>query len=400
MRILHLSPTFPPRTFGGVTREAFLLSKYLADKGHEVTVYTTDVGNAERSRLPAVSITPNMNGIEVHYFRNMSNLLAFRHRIYLSKGILSSIRRELNKFDVVHIHAFRSFHDVIVHHYSKKYDIPYVLESHGATPRMGGLLKRSSKCLFDVTVGHRILSDACKVIALTQTEADQYKSMGVDEDRIEIVPNGIDLSEYVSMPQKGGFRRKYAITQTEKIILYLARIHSIKGPDLLVRAYASLSKDLDNCRLVIVGPDEGYLSTLKRLINDLEIGPKVLLTGPLYGKDKLEAYVDADVYVLPSVYETFPVSVLEACACGTPVVVTDRCGIADLIDQEAGLKVPYDENQLRKAIGMILSNADIRKQFGDNGRNLVRMQFSWQKLVPQIEKIYADCIANRDSSKH
>jgi len=233
-----------------------------------------------------------------------------------------------------------------------------------------------------------VLKDASRVIAVTRTEAEQYKSMGVSEDKIEIIPLGIDLSVFDSLPERGEFRRKYGLGNDQRIILYLGRIHKIKGLDLLAKAFADLSQASNNIKLVIVGPDNGYLPSLKKLITDLEISDKVLLTGPLYGQEKLKAYVDADVYVLPSYYEIFSVTVLEACACGTPVIVTDRCGLADVISGQAGLVVPYDKEQLSNTILHMLSDDKMRRDFSEKGKLLVRQKFNCDKMAEQVERVY------------
>jgi glycosyltransferase involved in cell wall biosynthesis len=253
--------------------------------------------------------------------------------------------------------------------------------------------KQRLKRVYDQVWGNNILKDASKVIALTRTEADQYKKMGVDENKIEIVPNGIDLSEYDNLPERGEFRRKYLIRDDEKIILYLGRIHKIKGVDLLVKAFADLIKESDDVRLVIAGPDDGFLSTLSGQIEDLKIDDKILFAGPMYERDKLEAYVDADVYVLPSVYETFPVTVLEACACGTPVIITDRCGIVDIVER-VGHVVEYEYGgaQLRDAVFEVLSDDGLRRRFGEEGQRLVRAEFGWDGIVKSVEELYKDCI--------
>ena len=130
-------------------------------------------------------------------------------------------------------------------------------------------------------------------------------------------------------------------------------------------------------------------------MGELKISDKVLFTGPLYGEKKLEAYVDADVYVLPSVYETFPVSVLEACACGTPVIVTDRCGIADVIDGQVGLVVTYDKNQLQDALQRVLSDDQMRQRFGNGGKSLVREKSNWSKITELMESVYLSCLSSR-----
>jgi glycosyltransferase involved in cell wall biosynthesis len=108
----------------------------------------------------------------------------------------------------------------------------------------------------------------------------------------------------------------------------------------------------------------------------------------LYSTKRLEAYVDADVYVLPSTYEIFGITILEALACGTPVIVTDRCGIADVIDGKAGLAVPYDKDRLSDAILRMLSDDKMRQQFREKGKLLVRERYNWGKIVEQVEGLY------------
>lgn len=389
MKILVVSSTFPPRKFGGMTASSYMLAKNLVKKRHEVTVYTTDI-NDRYSRIPDIKGVKNIDGIEVHYFKNLSNWLASL-RFYSPIGMMAAIKRELSKFDIIHLNEFRSFQSIIVHHYAKRYGVPYVLQARGSLPRI--MAKQKLKQIYDILWGYRLLRDASKVIALTQIEAEQYKSMGVSQDKIEIVPNGLDLAEFENLPERGEFRKKWRINNSQKIVLLLSRIHKIKGPDLLARAFAALLKDFENTKLVIAGPDDGYLPMLKKLIKELKIEEKVLLTGLLQGRDKLEAYIDADVYVLPSVYETFPVAVLEACACGTPVIVTDRCGIAGMIDGQAGLVVPYDKDQLRDALLHMLNDDKMRLQFGEKGKQLVHEKFNWGEIVRQVEDIYESCVS-------
>ena len=390
MNVLLISSTFPPRRFGGITASSYILAKSLVARGHKVTVYTTDI-NDRYSRIP--DGVRSINDINVHYFKNISNWLAFK-RLYTPIGLIKPIRKELSNFDIIHLNEFRSFQSIIVHRYAMKYHIPYVLQAHGSLPRI--MTKQRLKKLYDILWGYRLLRDASKVIALTKTEAEQYRSMGISEDKIEIVPNGIDLAEFDNLPQRGEFRRKWGINNNEKIILYLARIHKVKGPDLLAKAFACLAEELNNVKLVIAGPDDGYLATLKELIKELDIEEKILFTGPLYGRDKLEAYIDADVYVLSSIYETFPISVLEACACGTLVIVTDRCGISNIIDGQAGLVVPYDEDALGKAILSLMNDDKKRQELGEGGKLLVREKFNWKNIAERVEGIYENCM----SSKH
>jgi glycosyltransferase involved in cell wall biosynthesis len=386
VKILQVTNFFKPSwESGGPARVAYEISKKLIERGHEVTVYTSD---GFKSRLDVKkNELVDIDGIKTYYFRNLSRYLARKMVLSIPYYLPIVARKEIRYFDVIHIHEHRTVLAVVVRHYAKKYGVPYVLQAHGSV--LPFFQKQGLKKIFDLSFGYKILRDASKIIAVTKMETEQYKKMGVDEDKIEIVPNGIDLFEYDNLPKRREFRRKYLIRDDEKIILYLGRIHKIKGIDLLVNAFADLVTELDDVRLVIVGPDDGFLSALKRQIEDLKIGDRILFTGPLYERDKLEAYVDADVYVLPSVYETFPVTVLEAWACGTPVIITDRCGIADIVDK-VGCVVEYDKGKLRDAISKVLSDEGLRRRFGEEGRRLVREEFGWGEVVKKVEEVYEE----------
>jgi len=383
MRILQVIPFFyPAEAYGGPVPGAYHLSKELVRRGHEVVVYTTDtLDSSTRQKASYLEI----QGVKVHYFRNLSNSLAWR-RLFFAPGMICQLRKEIKTFDVIHLQDYRNFQNTVIHHYARKYNVPYLLQAHGSV--VAFFQKRTLKRIFDWVWGYKILKDAAKLIALTPLEVEQYKSMGISDDKIKIVANGIDLSEFENLPQIGEFRKKYGIENDQKIILYLGRIFRSKGLELLANAFANILKDFSEVKLVITGPDDGFLPTLKKLIKEHKIEEKVLFTGPLYGRDKLEAYVDADVYVLPSIYETFPITVLEACACGLPVVVTDRCGIADIINGQVGLVVPYDRNQLGDTVLRMLTDDKIRQQFGEKGKALVREKFDWSKIVEQLEDIY------------
>ena len=381
-----ISGVFPPRGFGGITAVSYTLAKKLVERGHEVTVYTTDVGDDLHSRLN-VQDTKIIDGIDVHYFRNISNSLAFTHRLFLPIGMVSAIRKDIINFDIIHIHGFRGVKDVITHHYASKYNIPYILQAHGSV--LPFFQKQKLKKIFDIFFGYRILKDASKVLAYHQIEATQYQNMGVNMNKIEILTSGIDLPKNENMPERGNFKKKYSIGDNEKVILFLSRIHKIKGLDLLINAFADLTKKLNNVRLVIAGPDDGYLSTINNLIKSLGLESKILIPGFISVNDKIAAYVDADVYVLPSRYDTFPTTVLEACSFGTPIITTDQTGIRDLVNNNVGYVVPFDKNQLCNALLKILTNEELRYYFGERGKKLIKEKYSWDKIVEQLEKIYS-----------
>jgi len=389
MKILQVLPYFVPAwDYGGPLQVCYALSKQLVTRGHEVTVYTTDALNAkERVKQREETI----DGIKVKRFANLSNTVAYKHHICLSLGMLSAMK-ELRSFDVIHMHEYRTLQNTLVHHYAEKYHVPYVLQAHGSLPRI--MTKHRLKKLYDSLGGYRLLRDAARVVALTEAEARQYKNMGVTEGKIKIVPNGINPSDFDSLPSRGEFRKRYGLSDNEQIILYLGRIHETKGIGLLVRAFAGLTKEMEGVRLVIVGPNDGYLDTLTRLTASVAVSDKVLFTGPLYGAGKLGAYVDADVFVTPSFYG-FPVTFVEACACGVPIVTTEKGDKLDWIHNQAGYVVEYDESQLKDALAAVLTNRVLAQQFQENGRKLVRQRFAWSRIVEGLEQIYLEVTAMR-----
>lgn len=288
MKILQVIPAFAPK-FGGAVNSTYITSQKLAERGHEVTVLTTDYQFDS-------SYAQQLKNVEV---------ISIKSTFYLSKFVYSPLLKDwlsenLLKYDIIHMQGYRSYQNAIVSDYALKLNIPYILQARGSV--LPFFEKQYLKISFDAIWGNRILKNAACCIALSKTESDQYEKMGVPENKIVIIPNGIDISQYADLPPRGQFRSKYGIPENERIILFLGRIHKIKGIDLLVASFSQLCSDMKDVKLIIAGPDGGYLSQIQQKIHELRIENDVIFTGPLYNKDKLEAYIDADIYVLPSRY--------------------------------------------------------------------------------------------------
>lgn len=388
MKILQVIHAFVPAwDYGGSMRVCYGVSRELAARGHDVTVYTTDALNSKERVKEREEV---IDGIKIKRFRNLSNDIAYNQHLFTSAGMIPAIRSDLKYFDIIHLHEYRTIHNVIVHYYAKKLSIPYLLQAHGAIPRVAA--KQRLKHIYDAIWGYKLLRDASSVIALTEAEAEQYHRMGIGEDKIRIVPNGVDPVEFANLPQREEFRTKYGLNENEKIILYLGRIHQTKGVDLLVRAFASLAREIDSAKLVIVGQDEGCLCELTELAQDLGVSDKILFTGPIYDRNRLEAYVGADVFVTPS-FLGFPITFVEACACGTPIITTQKGDSLDWIHNQVGYVVSYDENELRDAMVKVLTSRDLAQQFGENAGRLVRERFTWSRITDGLEHIYLEAQA-------
>jgi glycosyltransferase involved in cell wall biosynthesis len=384
MKILQVSNFFA-KVHGGSAEVPYQISKTLAEHGHQVTVFTSDLGMACNSSSPP--------GVAVRAFRTWLQLAGFN----VTFGISKAAKQIVKDFDLIHMHNYRTFQNVIVYRYAKKYRVPYIVQAHGSigTYFQKGIFKK----IFDIIIGYRMLRGAAKVFAVTEFEAQQYVKIGVSREKIVQVPHGIDLEEYGSPLETGVFRKKFGLTGKDKIILYLGRLNRIKGLDILAAAFAGLVEKRQNVKLVVTGPDDGYLPAIKKKITDLNLGDCVIFTGALYGREKLQAYTDADVYVLPSSYEIFGITILEAWACGKPVIVTDRCGLADDVKDKGGIVVQYSAPPLRNALAKLLDDTELGRRYGRQGRQMVEERFNWQKIAGQVEKTYQEIVAERQAGR-
>ncbi|MBA7599969.1 D-inositol 3-phosphate glycosyltransferase [subsurface metagenome] len=403
MKILQVTPVFKPLwESGGIARAAYEISRSLAERGHDVTVYTTN-RSLYNTNLPTNKVL-YLEGMKVYYFENLRKYFPAKNPPPPLPYYLPFIaRKEIKQFDVIHIHDYRTMLAVIIHHYAKKYNIPYVLQPRGSLPRIS---KSKQKQLFDALFGWAIINDASKIIASSKIESEQYLDVfnDIDLEKVVHIPNGIDLETYQNLPKKGEFRRKYSIAEDKKVILFLSRIHKRKGADFLIEAFNKLKNELEGVKLVIAGPDVGYLDKLKLIVNKLNIEDDVIFPGPLYEKDKLEAYVDADVFVLPSKdrYESFGNVVLEACACDTPVIVTNNCGVSEWMINDGGRYlvecVECNKIQIYNVLYKILTDEDKRKHMSKYAKKFVR-KFSWGNIIQKYEMVYKS-LANYKEKHH
>ena len=394
MKILSVIPYFyPAEFFGGPVKIAFDLGRELAKRGNEVFVYTSDALDLN-NRVKKKEI--EMEGMCVHYFKNLSMFSVKTSKLFLTPEMYKQLYLDLSSsgsFDIIHVHEYSTFQNIIVRQLAKKYSVPYVLQAHGSLPIIG---REGRRWLFDVFFGHRLLKDAARVIALNRMEVDQYYLAGVPAEKIALVPNGIDLSQFADLPLRGCFRRKFGLDENKRIVLFLGRLNKIKGLDTLAIAFKKVTAESKNVILVIAGPDDGYLNSLKNLVSSLKIVDNVLLVGPLYGDDKLSAYVDADVYVLPSAYETFPVTILEAYACSKPVIASNVGSLNNLVlEGVTGLLVEAGSaDKLARSIISLLNDSKKAREMGLNGRRLVYENYTTEKVADMFEAIYNSIICS------
>jgi len=377
MNILQVIPYFTPKR-GGDVNVVYNLSKGLKKMGHNVTIATTDFEfDGEYAN--------SLEGIDVIPFKCLVNV----GLMLFSPGMKKWLKEEIGNFDIIHLHDFRSYQNNIVYRYSKKFSIPYVLQPHASTPRM--VQKKRLKWLYDRFFGYDLMQGASVVIAVSDEESKHDIEMGANTRKLSVVYNGMDIEKYNDLPQNGEFKSKYGIN--DKIILYLGRIHKLKGIDFAIKAFSELVKEMDNIVFVIAGSDDGYKSELEKLIDELDLRNKVIFTGYVEEADKLSAYVDADLFVHTVLYMGgVGIAPFESILCNTPVIVTGGCG--ELIKEiKCGYLVKYgDVNELKEKMKYVFDHQNKAKQLVENGKNYIHENLAWDDVVGKIEKLYSEIV--------
>jgi glycosyltransferase involved in cell wall biosynthesis len=375
-------PFFSHKLGGSVT-VPYELSKELAKRNHEVTIITTDWGFDQQ-----YADTIRDEGVNVIPFTCVANFGLFLY----SPSMKIWLEKNLNEFDIIHLHNYRSYQNGVVRSFAVKLGIPYIIQAHGSV--LPFFEKQTLKKMYDFVWGNKILLHASKLIAVSKVEKEQYVKMGVPEDKIEIIPNGFDLSKYEILPKRGTFRKKFGIEPNEKMVIYLGRLHKRKGIDFLIKGFAENRLQHPNTKLIIAGPDNGFLCYLKSQVTELKLSNSVMFTGFLSETEKIEALVDADLFVNPGTLEIFGLVPFEAIMCGTPVIVADDCGCGEIIrEADCGYLVTFgDTAGLNTKINEALRNIPLAEEKVLQGQQYIKGCLTWNTSILKFEKLYEDCL--------
>ena len=376
LNILHITPYYAPAwSFGGVVSAVTGLTSAQAAQGHRVTVLTTDaLDHATRSRIARETL----NGVHVIRVRNLSHWA--RIRLNLSSPLeLPNVFRELEP-DVVHVHELRTVENLLIPHRA-----PIILSPHGTLSLDTGrtMIKRG----WDAVLGKTLLRKIDHIVALTAAEADEargvWQMINVPLPPVSIIPNGIAADFAV----KGDLRERYNLG-AGTVILFLGRLHERKGLQFLTPPFAQIAAQDDDARLLIVGPDEGMLTTLQQMVAQHNLTDRVVFTGMLTGADRSAALATADIFVLPAVGEGLSMASLEAMSAGLPLIVTPGCNLPDIEARGAGLLVERSSDALMQALRTLIADPQRRHTMGEHGRLWVRDVFAWPRVVAQVEAVY------------
>ena len=347
-KILIATWTFYPAwSYWWIARVMFDLSKQLANDGYSVDVITTDVfdKNSRHNR-----IQDDVDWIHIYYFKNLSNKLANIWKMPLPIHLCKWLKTNIQKYDIVHIWDFRNIFNLIIYIYCKKYNIPYVLSPFWSVPFKFDL-RWIIKKVFDIIWSKRFLKQAKYITVQTQSEYNEIFKYSGRQENIKLIPLMIDYEKFKNVPERWIIRKKYAISETAKVLLFVGRLHEYKATDMMIECFYEYQKAINDSYLIIVGRDDWYESKLKDLTKKLWLWKKVIFAGSVYYPENTSYYVDADIYFMtPSHWEETSTASLESLACWTPCIVTEQADIPFINEYNAWKVVKYDKDTIIKAL--------------------------------------------------
>lgn len=386
MKILHSFILFSVEVGGGTSDLIYKICKAQAKSGLKPTVLSGSYAFDQE-------LADSLKGVDFHVEKTYLHKQGFS----LMPGLVLWCRNNLHQYDVVHMHVYRTFQNLVLYYYCRKYNIPYVMDAHGSVPYF--TKKNFIKKKFDKFIGKSILKNASVLLAETEVGVDEYVNLDktINKDQVVILSPPFDTDEYLQLPKKGDFRKKYNISLDEKVISFLGRVHYIKGNDFLIKGFAEFAKSNQNSKLVIIGPDDGHMLECKEIVEDLGIKDRVVFTGFLGGEYKNSALVDSDIVVQLSRQEQGAWAPLEAVLCETPIVVTRHTGTGeDIKRMNAGYLVDFDDvSGLSDIFINIFDNYDLAMEKTLKAKQYIEQHLSFNYRVREYTDIYNNSIENK-----
>ena len=394
MKILMLTWEYPPRVVGGIARVVYDLSRTLLKDGHDVTVVTYKEGDAPYFE--------DDKGVKVYrvdnYMINPNNFIDWIMQLnfnLITKA--NELIAEQGKFDVIHAH------DWLVAYAAKtlknSYNIPIVATIHATeSGRNSGIHDETQRYINDTE--WMLTYEASEVIVNSNyMKSELQRLFGLPYEKINVVPNGVNLNLFNGIERDYNFRRKFAM-DNEKIILFMGRLVYEKGIQHLIAAMPKILNGYHDAKLVICGKG-GMMDELKAEASSLGISQKVYFAGYMNGKDVQRMYKAADIAVFPSTYEPFGIVALEAMLSENPVVVSDIGGLNEIVQhRENGMKTYCgNPNSIADSILELLYDHKLCADIVKKAKNKVRNEYNWSKIAQDTHFAYQKAICQSVAEK-
>ena len=370
MKILHVIQNLEKEKGGGVTARNLKLIEYLEKKNNKN--YTLSLKSNFKNNSKEDFIDNNRN----------YSLGYINERFPLPFPNIFKIAKLVRNADVVHLTSFWTLLNAYVYIFCKLFSKNYVICPAGALIIFGR--SKTIKYIYYQIIGKHIIKDCSAIISITKTEKQQFIERNIPLSKIFNIPNGIDInsnsSDELCHLNNLNFKNK------KPYILFIGRLHFIKGPDLLLKAFNSIADKIPYHNLIFAGSDEGMGKELKKEAKNSRFADRIHFIGFISGSEKDNLYKNADLLVIPSRSEAMSLVVLEAALHGLESIFTDQCGLNELSNRNLGKCVKVDSNEISNSIinhiksKKTLKNLELIEYVSNN--------FNWDKVSNKYIKVF------------
>ncbi|MCQ6963415.1 glycosyltransferase family 4 protein [Methanolobus chelungpuianus] len=366
MKILRVAADLYPNVVGGVGLHAHEMSRMQAALGHDVTVYTCADHNGRVS---------SESGYNSCTFKPLIKLLGNS----ITPDMLFELWNNRRSFDIIHAHSHLFFSTNLCALVNELGSSPLVVTNHGLNSQTA---PKWFQDFYNLTGTRFTYSAADRIICYTDTEKRELVGMGIKANKISVIHNGINTDHFVPADSPCYDKRR---------LLWIGRYAKGKGVDYLIDAFHILRSRFPGIHLTMVGrgPDKDRIASK---IDQLGLDQDVALKDFIPNSEIVSLYQSSSVFVLPSLEEGVPRTILEAMACGIPVVCTRLPQLVDIVDGSGILVSLRDVDSLVQGISEILSDASIARTLGENGRENVVENYSWTDTVKKTIQLYEELI--------
>lgn len=382
MRICHVIVSLDPAS-GGPFAVVTGLAAAQAALGHDVWIVTSCCLDRSGHRDSWLRDAHGLDKVNI-----VSNLDLNQGAAVARLRPHSQMRRIISGSDIVHLHGVWDPILWMAAAVARRVGTIYAVTPHGMLDPWSLSQKRWKKKLALLLGFKKMLRHAAFLHLLNEDEQARIEPLSIACETA-IIPNGVSYDDIAELPRRGSFYLSHPELNARPFILFLGRLHYKKGLNHLINAFSLVSRKHNQVDLVIAGPDHGDQHNIERQARELGIIGRVHFTGPIYGKDKFSALVDATVFCLPSMQEGFSMSIVEALACKLPVVISSHCHFSEVAEVGAGEIVDLEPRAICDAISRLIGNEDFRHRAGEAGRALVCSRFTWPKIAQDTITAYA-----------
>ncbi len=301
------------------------------------------------------------------------------------------------KYNVIHQHGIWTGASRATTKFRERHGVPVVIAPHGSLNRWALNLSSWKKRIALFAYESRNLRQATCLHATSETEINDFRDFGLINP-IAYIENGVSEYSLYTYGNAAEFRKQNNVAPDSRIILFLSRINPKKGLVMLIEAVNKIKSNLTGWQLIIAGLDElGHKAELEKLIFKYNLNNTVKIIGTLFDQSKADAFSAADLFILPSLSEGFPMVVLDSLAAGVPVITTKSSSWEDLNTHDCGWWVDTTSDAICEALRSATSlSVKEHQEMGQRAKQLIATKYTWPRLARKTLDLYSWLLNRRD----